>query len=340
MPRLSEDQRLQAIGMLIVGRSQGEVAGIFQVNRSTIHRLRVRFQATGSTRDRQRPGQPRVTTPGQDRIIRIIHLRDRFRSTVQTARETPGRNNQRICTATVRRRLREHGIRAHRAYVGPVLNDLRRRNRRKWAINHTHPQWPRVTWNRVVFSDESRFKLFRNDARHMVYRRVGERFNQNCVHEVDQFGGGSVMVWGAIRFGWKSQLLIIDGNMTADRYLQTVLSAQVFPYFNLNPNAIFMHDNARPHVAGICRNALQTNNVDVLDWPPYSADCNPIEHLWDMLDRKVRARTPAPTTHAQLRHALIQEWHRIPQWRVNRLVSSMSRRVQAVIRERGAHTRY
>ncbi len=202
------------------------------------------------------------------------------------------------------------------------------------------PHWPRVNWNRVVFSDESRFLLYRNDARRMVYRRPDERFAACCVHEVDRFGGGSVMVWGAIRFGWRSQLIVIDGNSTAIRYFNTVLQGQIFPYFNHNPQAVFMHDNARPHVARICINALGAQHVNVLDWPPYSPDLNPIEHLWDMLDRQVRAHTPPPRTHAELRQMLIEEWHNIPQWRINRLISSMQRRVAAVTRARGGHIRY
>ena len=51
-----------------------------------------------------------------------------------------------------------------------------------------------------------------------------------------------------------------------------------------------MHDNARPHVAWICREFLNRNNVNVLPWPAVSLDMNPIEHIWDYLGRKVRAR--------------------------------------------------
>jgi hypothetical protein len=48
------------------------------------------------------------------------------------------------------------------------------------------------------FSDESRFMLQKRDGRTRVYRRRNERFARNCVLEVDNFGGGSVKMWGAI----------------------------------------------------------------------------------------------------------------------------------------------
>ena len=158
--------------------------------------------------------------------------------------------------------------------------------------------------------------------------------------EVDRFGGGSVMVWGAIRFGWRSPLLIIEGNLTARLYAEIILEGQIIPYCTNDQRSIFMQDNARPHVAEICINLLRNNNVQTLEWPPYSSDMNPIEHLWDTLDRRVRARTPPPQSHAELRQALIEEWHRIPQWRINRLITSMPRRVNALAEARGAHTRY
>ena len=38
------------------------------------------------------------------------------------------------------------------------------------------------------------------DGRTCVYRCRNERFASNCILEVDNFGGGSVMMWGAISY--------------------------------------------------------------------------------------------------------------------------------------------
>ena len=72
-----------------------------------------------------------------------------------------------------------------------------------------------------------------------------------------------------------------------------------------------MHDNARPHVAKICRQFLNTNNVNVLPWPAVSPDMNPIEHIWDYLFRKVRARGNVNNLR-DLENDLIQELNNIP----------------------------
>jgi transposase len=47
---------------------------------------------------------------------------------------------------------------------------------------------------------------------------------------------------------------------------------------------MFQHDNARPHVARICAEFLEAENVPVLPWPAYSPDMLPIQHIWDALD--------------------------------------------------------
>jgi hypothetical protein len=65
---------------------------------------------------------------------------------------------------------------------------------------------------------------------------------------------------------------------------------------------------------------------------------NPIEHLWDDLDRRVRSLQPAPQALQELQQALEQEWGRIPLDRIRRLIESMPRRVRAVLQANGGTT--
>ncbi len=342
MPRLTQESRDQAIGMLRAGIRQNDVAHLFGVSPSTVSRLLRRYQDTGATRDRPRPGQRRVTTRAQDRYIRTSHLRDRLRTAVQTAAETPGRARPRISARTVQRRLREEGIRPYRAHVGLDLTAHRRNTRLLWSRQHSNRNrnWQNARWRDVVFSDESRFLLYRHDGRRRVYRRRGERFADPCVVQQDRFGGGGVMVWGAIRSGWRSPLVIFNRTLNAQRYLDLVLRPHVVPYVTGNQGVIFMHDNARPHVAHVCMDFLHNQGVEVLEWPPYSPDINPIEHVWDIMDRQVRQRYPPPQNVAQLRQALMEEWDNVPQRQINTLLNSMPRRINAVMAANGGHTRY
>ena len=250
-----------------------------------------------------------------------------------------GLHNNRMCARTVRKRLREFGIRARRPYVGLVLNQQRRQRRMTWLLAHDPGNFSLQQWRRVLFSNESRFLLFRSDRRRRVYRRTGERFVDSCVIERDRYGGGGVMVWGGICHGHKTPLIFIDGNLTAERYRDNVLTPVILPFVRRH-NVTFQQDNARPHVARVCMDYLAKNHVNVLPWPAYSPDLSPIEHIWDILDRKVRARDPPPSTIPGLRRALAEEWDNIPVGTVNRLINSMHRRIRAAIAARGGHTRY
>ena len=100
-----------------------------------------------------------------------------------------------------------------------------------------------------------------------------------------------------------------------------------------------MYDNARPHVARICRQFLNRNNVNVLPWPAVSPDMNPIEYIWDYLGRKARARGNVNNLR-DLENASIQDWNNIPNVDIRRYVRSMRGRFAACINSRGGHTRY
>ena len=71
MPRLNNDQRNQAIGMLNAGSTVAEVSQLFSCTRKTIERLRRRFQIRGNVWDRPRSGRPRGTTAADDRYITV-----------------------------------------------------------------------------------------------------------------------------------------------------------------------------------------------------------------------------------------------------------------------------
>ncbi len=115
----------------------------------------------------------RVTTPAQDLHIQHLHLQDRLRPATRTAAAAIGLYNQRISAQTVRNRLREAHLHARRPHQGLDLTAVCHRNRLEWA--NAHIRWHLALWRGVLFTDESRFSLYRADGRQCVWRRVGER---------------------------------------------------------------------------------------------------------------------------------------------------------------------
>ena len=119
------------------------------------------------------------------------------------------------------------------------------------------------------------------------------------------------MIWAEINPRHKTDLVFINGRLTGVRYRDEIHTRHVVPFIRRH-GGVFQQDNARPHVARVCIDFLQRQNIDVLPWPALSADMSSIEHLWDMLGRCVRQRRQQPATLNELRNALVFEWQRLP----------------------------
>ncbi|GFS73614.1 dynamin-1, partial [Trichonephila clavipes] len=78
-------------------------------------------------------------------------------------------------------------------------------------------------------------------------------------------------------------------------------------------SAGWMDDNARPHRARLVENMLEAETIQRMEWPACSPDLNPIEHVWDILGRRIAARPRPPATVRDLEIALLEEWNSIPQ---------------------------
>ena len=218
-----------------------------------------------------------------------------------------------------------------------MLTAHHRAARLQWAQRHF--RWGPQQWVRVLFSDESGFNHSHHDGGIRIFRRRGERFADNCLNDRDRFGGGSVIVWGGIMGRRKTNLIVVQGIINAQGYINQILQPEAVPFLQRYGPAILMHDNSRPHVARICRQFLNRNNVNVLPWSAVSPDMNPIEHIRDYLGRKVRARGYVHNLR-DLENALIQEWNNIPNVAIRRYVRSMRGHLAACINSRGGYTRY
>jgi hypothetical protein len=101
---------------------------------------------------------------------------------------------------------------------------------------------------------------------------------------VDRFGGGSLMVWGRVHYAGKTNLIVIRQTLNAQRYCDDILRFVLVPFMHRNNRFVFQEDTHRWSIHEL----LQANNVSTLPWPSRSPDLAPIEHVWDMLNRRIR----------------------------------------------------
>lgn len=109
------------------------------------------------------------------------------------------------------------------------------------------------------------------------------------------------------------------------------------------PGLIFMQDNALIHSANKIRDWFEEMGIEVMNWPPYSPDLNPIEHLWFRLKELVYEIRPDietvsggdDTVREILLKALQEAWPKITKNYMDTLIQSMDSRVNAVIEAEG-----
>ncbi|GFU78765.1 transposable element Tcb2 transposase [Trichonephila clavipes] len=107
--------------------------------------------------------------------------------------------------------------------------------------------WNVTDWQKVVFSDESRFVLGTDDNRVRVRRCPSSSYT--VLRHTARTAG--VMVWGVIAYDSRPTLIVMRGTLTGQRYVDDIL---------------------RPHT---------------LPWPSRSPYLSPVEHVWDQLKRQM-----------------------------------------------------
>lgn len=84
--------------------------------------------------------------------------------------------------------------------------------------------------------------------------------------------------------------------MNAQRYWHEIMQPHIVPIVR-NDDIFFLQYDARPNATILIITFLQTNNITVnrSKWPGKSQVLNPMKHLWNELDRRVRQRQPSTT---------------------------------------------
>lgn len=246
-----------------------------------------------------------------------------------------------VSSRTIRRQLKRQGLKAYVKKKKPRLLGRHKKKRMEFAVKYK--EWTTEEWKRVIWSDETKIKLYGSDGRKWVWDRPQASISERRVEATVKFGGGSLMMCGCMTaqgVGWATK---IDGGLNGALYVD-ILDDQLLRTMRDNGldrrDIIFQHDNDPKHTSLLARKWLSKHSISVLDWPAQSPDLNPIEHLWSYLKRQLTAYASAPRNIDQLWQRVETQWENIPRQKCIDLIESMPRRVAAVLKARGGHTNY
>ncbi|GFY09327.1 transposable element Tcb2 transposase [Trichonephila clavipes] len=134
-----------------------------------------------------------------------------------------------IVPQTISRHFAEANLKSKRPFRALRLTPEYRQLRLQWC--QARSMWNVTDWQKVVFSDESRFVLGTDDNR--------------------------ARVWMHPAYDSRSTLIVMRGTLTGQRYVDDNLRPHVGAFLNDLQGAIFQQDNARSHTARVAQDFLR-----------------------------------------------------------------------------------
>ena len=201
----------------------------------------------------------RCWTSSDDRYLLQLCKQDRTKTSRQLSPEWFLSNSKTVSDFTVRHQLLESGYKSHTAKPKPIRTAVQKYKRLSFAKSHIN--WLSDDWNKVIWSDESHFKLFNRKNRTFVRRKPNESDLSFSFIPRLQKGGGSISLWKCITSTGVGPLVFYDGRVNARSYVQLIgdaLPAFINSRFGRSSGGFwYMQDNARPHVSDFAKKMLR-----------------------------------------------------------------------------------
>jgi hypothetical protein len=191
-----------------------------------------------------------------------------------------------------------------------------------------------------MFTDEKKIEIVNSKRRIYCWKKKGEELRNDTIQPTVKHGGGSIMMWGCFMAGSVGDLYRVDGIMRKEDY-HSILQRHAIPSgLRLGGRGfILQQDNDPKHTSNLCKTYLKSKEdngtLRILEWPSQSPDLNPIELVWEEMDRRIKKRKPSSL--AALEEIAREVWREIPEEVLLRLVTRLPYVCQAVIEAEGGY---
>lgn len=219
----------------------------------------------------------------------------------------------------------------------PFLTEAMKMKRLKWAKKFS--RWTQKKWCSVLFLDESCFETKASSAGLRVRRRPGidHRFEPKFTRQNFK-KPEKLMMWGAISGdGKKRNSFLEKGEKMNSAKYTSILKKEVVDK-EKSTQVTIIQDNASIHTSYLTKAFLKEHGVTSVYLPPNSPDIMPIENCFGRVKQKLE--TKDTRTKTKLKSEVTDVWKSQSLDYLHSLCSSMPRRLQEVIKQKGAMIGY
>lgn len=287
------------------GETLSSIGKDYDLSPEGVRNISKRLDARGSAENLPRSGRKRKTQSRDDRKI----LKEVKNNSKITAKEIQEKLELTISETTIKRRIREKGLRGYVARSKPYISKINMQKRLTFAKEYVSN--PLDFWKTVIWSDESKFELVSNRRKEYCWRKKGEAFKMQNLKPTVKHGGGSVMVWGCVSYHGVGKLCFIETRMTGPEYVKILENNLLSSVEDLGMenDFVFQQDNDPKHTSRVATSFFESNKIPLFPWAPQSPDINIIEHIWEYLDRKIPKKERK--NKKDFKNAIIREWNSI-----------------------------
>ena len=318
-----EMKRIKAKTLLKAKVPIQKISKATRLSMKTVERLQKR-------RSQRKKGSGRKPTLSRSEKISIRNLI--LHNPFYTAEDIVEKLDLDCSPDTVRKYLKELGLRYKNSSQKEPLSEFEKNERLQWCHN-----WKDFdNFDEVIFTDEAGIWL--NDNKGKGWFPIGKPFVESEVESREK-----INIWGAVSIAGKIGIYTFRDNFNAGTLEYALRSVLVPVAQELYPDGCCLQmDNSQVHRAASRSRFLNSREADiitdVLPWPSYSPDLNPIENLWAVFKRNIRKRRVK--TIDQLEDIIHEEWANINENYVIKLCRSIHNRIRMCIENEGDRIKY